>query len=195
MTIIPGGFIEKSNNNDNDNNLQISSPVLAADGVIVGRQMKIHPFGSQCKVVRAGTNVELFESGNLKFGIGICYDIVFPEVARALVKKDADIFFFPSRIRYEGIKPWHMYVQVRALENRIPIAAPNVCGIGNSVYKGKSILVDFGYNYKADIAVPKLRIGSSVNDQILVMDIDLNHTRKLRKKRFEDFRNNLYDLF
>ncbi|HEY7570406.1 MAG TPA: carbon-nitrogen hydrolase family protein [Nitrososphaeraceae archaeon] len=187
MIIIPGAFIERSNDNDNDNNLQITSPVIAADGVIVGRQMKIHPFGSQRKVVRAGTNVELFESGDLKFGIGICYDIVFPEVARALVKKGADILFFPSRIRYEGIKPWHMYVQVRALENRIPIAAPNVCDSGNRVYKGKSILVDFDYNYKTDIAVPKLSIGSSVNDQIIVMDIDLNRTRKLRKKRFEDF--------
>src|SRR6476660_1710253 len=81
MIIIPGAFIERSNNNNNGNgnNLQISSPVIATDGMIVGRQLKIHPFGSQRKVVRAGTNVELFESGNLKFGIGICYDIVFPE--------------------------------------------------------------------------------------------------------------------
>ena len=162
--------------------------------MILGRQLKIHPFGPQRKVVKAGTKVELFESGNFKFGIGICYDIVFPEVARALVKKGADILFFPSKIRYEGIKPWHMYVQVRALENRIPIAAPNVCDSGNSVYKGKSIFVDFDYDYKTDIAVPKLRFGSSVNDQILIMDIDLNRTRKLHKKRFEDFRSNLYGL-
>ena len=121
MVIIPGAFIERSSNN-NGNDLQISSPVIANDGMIAGRQLKIHPFGPQRKVVKVGTKVELFESGNFKFGIGICYDIVFPEVARALVKKGADILFFPSKIRYEGIQPWHMYVQVRALENRIPIA-------------------------------------------------------------------------
>ena len=194
MVIIPGAFIERSSNNDG-NDLQISSPVIANDGMIAGRQLKIHPFGSQRKIVKAGTKVELFESGNFKFGIGICYDIVFPEIARALVKKGADILFFPSRIRYEGIKPWHMYVQVRALENRIPIAAPNVCDSTDSIYKGKSIFVDFDYNHKTDIAVPKVRFGSSVNDQILIMNIDLNHTRKLHKKRFEDFRNNLYGLF
>jgi omega-amidase len=196
MVIIPGAFVERSNgNNKNGNNgLQISSPVIANNGAIAGRQLKIHPFGSQRKVVKAGTKVELFKSGNFKFGIGICYDIVFPEVARALVKKGANILFFPSKIRYEGIKPWHMYVQVRALENRIPIAAPNICddGSSNSIYKGKSIFVDFDYNYKTDIAVPKLRLGSSVNEQILIMDVDLNRTRKLHKKRFEDFRNNLY---
>jgi predicted amidohydrolase len=196
MIIIPGAFIERgSNNNNNDSGLQIFSPVIANDGMIAGRQLKIHPFGSQRKVVRAGTKIEIFESRNFKFGIGICYDIVFPEVARALVKKGADVLFFPSKIRYEGIKPWHMYVQVRALENRIPIAAPNICDSSNSIYKGKSIFVDFDYDYKTDIAVPKLRFGSSVNDQILIMDIDLKRTRKLHKKRFEDFRNNLYGLF
>jgi predicted amidohydrolase len=79
-----------------------------------------------------------------------------------------------------------MYVQVRALENRVPIAAPNICDT-NKIFKGKSILVDFNYDSKTDIALPKLRIGSSVNEQILIMDIDLKYARKLRKKRFEDF--------
>ena len=197
ITIIPGAFVERRNKNNN-NTLQISSPVIANDGVIAGRQLKLHPFGPQRKVVKAGTKVELFESANFRFGIGICYDIVFPDVARALLKNGADLLFFPSKIRNEGIKPWHMYVQVRALENRIPIAAPNVCDYNsssnNNIYKGKSILVDFNYDYKTNIAIPKPRLGSSVNDQILIMDIDLNRTRKLRKKRFEDFRDNLYGM-
>ena len=187
MAIIPGAFAERRNKNNNCNNgLQICSPVIANDGVIAGRQLKLHPFGPQRKVVKAGTKVELFESANFRFGIGICYDIVFPEVARALLKNGADILFFPSKIRNEGIKPWHMYVQVRALENRIPIAAPNVCDDRNSngIYRGKSIFVDFDYDYKTDIAVPKLRVGSALNDQILIVDVDLNSSRKLRKKRF-----------
>jgi omega-amidase len=192
MAIIPGAFVERRNNNNNNNIcnnvLQISAPVIANDGVIVGRQLKIHPFGPQRKVVKAGTKVELFESGNFKFGIGICYDVVYPEVARALLKKGADILFFPSKIRYEGIRPWHMYVQVRALENRIPIAAPNVCddSSSNGIYRGKSIFVDFDYDDKTDIALPKIRVGSSVNNQILMVNVDLNHSRKLRKKRFSE---------
>jgi omega-amidase len=188
MTIIPGAFRERRNNNSNNRNfaLQISTPVIANNGIIAGHQLKIHPFGLQRKVMKAGTKVELFESVNFRFGIGICYDIVFPEVARAMLKKCADILFFPSKIRHEGIKPWHMYVQVRALENRIPIAALNVCDdrSKNGIYKGKSIFVDFDYDHKTDIAVPKIRVGSSVNNQILIVNVDLNHSRKLRKKRF-----------
>jgi len=186
MTVIPGAFIERSKMTDNkDGLLQISCPIITNEGTILGSQLKIHPFGPQRKVIKAGNKVHVFESSNIKFGIGICYDIVFPEISRALVKKGADILFFPSKIRHEGIKPWHMYVQVRALENRVPIAAPNVCDT-NKIYKGKSILVDFNYDSKTDIAIPKLRIGSSVNEQILIMDIDLKYARELRKKRFED---------
>jgi predicted amidohydrolase len=91
MAIIPGAFVERRNNCNNA--LQISTPVIANDGVISGRQLKIHPFGLQRKVMKAGTKVELFETVNFKFGIGICYDIVFPEVARAMLKKGADILF------------------------------------------------------------------------------------------------------
>ena len=102
------------------------------------------------------------------------------------------MLFFPSKIRNEGIKPWHMYLQVRALENRIPIAAPNVWCKNN--YKGKSILVDFNYDNKTDIALPKLRFGSSANEQILTMDIDLKLVRRMCKKRFDGILNNLHDL-
>ena len=194
MTVIPGAFIETSKMNDNRSSLlQISSPVITNEGTVLGRQLKIHPFGPQRKVIKAGNKLQVFESSNIKFGIGICYDIVFPEISRALVRKGADILFFPSKIRYEGIKPWHMYVQVRALENRIPIAAPNVCGV-NNIYKGKSILVDFIYDNKTDIAIPKLRVGSSVNEQIVIMDIDLKYAKKLRNKRFEDLRNDFHGL-
>ena len=186
MTVIPGAFIERSKKTDNRQDLlQISCPVITNEGTILGSQLKMHPFGPQRKAIRAGNKLQVFESSNIKFGIGICYDIVFPDISRALVKKGAEIIFFPSKIRHEGIKPWHMYVQVRALENRVPIAAPNVCDV-NKMYNGKSILVDFNYDSKTDIAFPKLRIGHSVNEHILMMDIDLKYATRLRKKRFEN---------
>lgn len=120
----------------------------------------------------------------------VCYDVVFPEVARWFVNKGAEILFLPSKVRNEGIKPWHMYVQVRALENRVPIAAPNVCD-SISIYKGKSICVDFDYNNKSDIAIPKLTVAST-HEHTLVVDVDLKLAKKIRKRRFEDFKNNIY---
>ena len=65
-------------------------------------------------------------------------------------------------------------------------------GRTNGIYRGKSIFVDFDYDYKTDITIPKLKFGSSKDNQITIIDIDLNRTRKLHNKRFEDFRSNLY---
>ena len=183
MTIIMGAFLEKINDN-----LYISCPVIASDGRILGRQLKIHPYGDERKTVKAGTKAEIFDSGSFKFGIAVCHDVVFPEVSRALARKGADILFFPSRIRNEGIEPWQMYVQVRALENRVPAAAPNAC---SKIFGGKSLMVDFDYDKKTNIAVPKQAL-ASVNEQILVMDVDLERARKIRKLRFEDIRSDIY---
>jgi omega-amidase len=132
--------------------------------------------------------MEIFDGGSFKFGIGICYDIVFPEVSRALVRKGAGILFFPSKISKNGIQPWYLYVQVRALENRIPVAAPNVC---DDNYRGKSLLVSLDYDKKTDIAVPK-QVAGSINEQNLDLDIDLDNVRKIREARLKDLKSNFY---
>ncbi|MGH9923374.1 MAG: carbon-nitrogen hydrolase family protein [Nitrososphaerales archaeon] len=183
MIIIAGAFLERVSDN-----MHISCPVIAGDGKILGRQLKIHPYGDEKKAVKAGNKVEIFDSGTFKFGIGVCHDVVFPEVSRALARKGADMLFFPSRIRNEGIEPWQMYVQVRALENRVPAAAPNAC---SKAYGGKSLVVDFDYDKKTNIATPKQAL-ASVNEQILMMDVDLERARKIRKLRFEDVKTDLY---
>jgi omega-amidase len=187
MAIVTGAFLEKFSER-----LHVSCPVIAADGSVVGRQLKIHPFGTQKSYIKGGTKVEVFDFGKFKFGVVICYDIVFPEVARSYVKKGAEVLFIPSKITNPGIKPWHMYIQVRALENRVPIAAANVCDHTMS-HNGKSISVDFKYESRSDIAVPKLTIGST-HQQTLVVDLDLKLAKKIRKRRFKDFKNGMYDL-
>jgi predicted amidohydrolase len=79
-----------------------------------------------------------------------------------------------------------LYVQVRALENRIPVVAPNVCG---DMYGGRSILVAFDYDKKTDIAVAR-RIVGSIKDQTFALDIDLDRVRKIREARLKDLKSN-----
>ena len=181
--VIAGAFMEYIKNIR-----YISCPVIDCRGRIIGRQLKIHPFGEERKMVQGGNRVEIFAAGKYKFGISICHDIVFPEVSRAITRKGADLIFYPSRIREGGIIPWHLYLQVRALENRIPVVAPNIC---NKQFGGKSMIVDLEYDEKTNIAVPK-RALASVNEQILVMDIDIHKARRTREIRFQDVKNDIY---
>jgi omega-amidase len=55
----------------------------------------------------------------------ICHHMTFSKIENYLMKKGAQVLFSPRIVR-KGIESWQTHVQVRALENRIPILAANV---------------------------------------------------------------------
>jgi predicted amidohydrolase len=175
MTIIPGAFYQK-----NKSSLTICAPVIAPSGEIIGVQEKIHPFDYEKNLVRAGTKARVFKT-KCKFGIIICYDMVFPHVAESLVKKGAQVLLSPSRIVRCGITPWHIYVQSRALENRVPILAANV---QNRRFGGKGIIVDLAEN--DGVMIPKITILHSQGTKSALFD--LKKYEKSRKNRYLDKR-------
>ncbi|MFN3655060.1 MAG: carbon-nitrogen hydrolase family protein, partial [Candidatus Nitrosotenuis sp.] len=145
MTIVPGAFYEK-----NGKYYRISAPLIEG-GEIIGKQEKIHPFDYERFKIKPGMKAKVFKTKKASVGIIICYDMVFAGVAETMVKKGADILLSPSRIVKRGIKPWHIYVQARSLENRVPILAANV---SSRKFGGQSIIVDL--KEKDQIMIPKL---------------------------------------
>ena len=176
MTIIPGAFYEK-----NEDKVSINSPIIGPEGEIIGKQEKIHPYDYEKDTVDAGTEAKIFNT-SCKFGIMICYDTVFPGVADMLTKKGAQILFSPSRIVKEGIESWKMYVQVRSLENRIPIIAPNVEDIK---FGGNSLIVELTKEEK----IVKTRVTELKGEYEETANITFSNYETIRKQRLED-RNN-----
>ena len=175
MTIIPGAFYKKSKKD-----LKIVSPIIGPKGEIIGIQEKIHPFDYEKKIVTPGREAKIFKTA-CEFGVVICYDMVFPQVAEKFVKKGAKILFSPSRIVKRGIGPWNIYIQARSLENRIPIVAANV---ENRKYGGNSLIVDLVE--KNEIMVPK--ISKIKGEGIIVKRFELQNYEKNRKIRYFDTR-------
>lgn len=173
MTIIPGAFYQKVGKKQ-----VISSPVIGPTGSIIGNQEKIHPFDYERKLIEPGKIVKVFNTA-CKFSIIICYDMVFPNVVNTAAKKGADVIFSPSRIVKRGIESWHMYCQVRALENRIPILAANV---QNNRFGGKSIIIDL--IEKDKIVLPK--VTTLRGQSTTAKKFNLIKYKKNRKKRFSD---------
>jgi omega-amidase len=175
MTVIAGAFYHKK-----AGRTAISAPVIGPDGDIIGVQDKIHPFDYERSLITPGDKARVFNT-RCKFGILICYDMVFSDVAESLVRKGAQVLFSPSRIVRRGIVPWHMYVQVRALENRVPILAANM---QDSKFGGKSIIVDL--NDDDGVMVPNVTTltGQAAKTRVF----NLAKYDKARKIRYSDHR-------
>ncbi len=176
MTIIPGAFYDISKKKTS-----IVSPVIGPKGEFIGRQEKIHPFDYERDNVKPGNEAKIFNTA-CKFGVIICYDMVFPKVANTLVKKGAQVLFSPSRIVRRGMEPWQMYVQVRALENRIPILAANV---ENRRFGGNCLIIDLNENNKV-VTTKVMKLNGECG---ISKEFDLNKYEKSRKIRFSDSNN------
>ncbi len=173
MTIIPGAFYEIIKRK-----ISITSPIIGPEGEFIGKQEKIHPFDYEQDTVKPGREAKVFNTA-CKFGVVICYDLVFPKVANTLVKKGAQVLLSPSRIVRRGIEPWQLYVQVRALENRVPILAAN---IENYRFGGNSIVVDLTENNK----VVTTKIIKLNGESEIAREFTLDKYEKSRKIRFSD---------
>jgi len=92
------------------------------------------------------------------------------------------VLLSPSRIVKRGIIPWHLYVQTRALENRIPILAANV---SNHRFGGNSVIVDLFEKDK--VMIPKL-ISKITGQNSTARSFTLSKYIKSRKTRFSDAR-------
>ena len=173
MTIIPGAFYQTIKQEH-----VICAPIIGPDGDIIGQQEKIHPFDYEKNIVKSGKEAKVFNTA-CKFGIVICYDMVFPRVVETLVKKGAKVILSPSRIVRRGISPWTTYVQARSLENRVPILAANVI---NRKYGGNSLIVDLFEKNK--VVIPK--ITKIKEEGFVVKNFNLTKYDKSRQKRFSD---------
>ena len=114
-----------------------TSFIIDRNGEIIGRYDKIHLF----KVNRpdfqldehddtiAGKDIGIFEVDNIKIGIGICFDLRFPEYFRELTRKGAEIIFLPSHFnKSTGTIAWDVLTRARAIENQVYFCAVNQTG-------------------------------------------------------------------
>lgn len=155
-------------------------------GEEVGRQDKIHLYAMEKKMFESGNQLNIFEINGFHFAILICFDMAFYETPRLAVEHGADVLFSPTQIREEGMKNWAIYLQARALENRIPVVGCNTFGIiGNRTFPGNSKIISFTKGFqspsKLKIIEGPLNKGGYVYD-----NIDLTFPKKIRKSRLSE---------
>ena len=114
-------------------NPQNSAFVISKDGKILMKYAKVHTcdFADE-KVLESGTEFKVCDFDGVKIGIMICYDREYPESARVLMLKGAEIILVPNDCG--SMRPRLQALSTRAYENMcgVAMANPNGENAGNS---------------------------------------------------------------
>jgi len=137
------GFTERSSGR------LYNSAAIFHRGTLIGIHRKVHP-AINTSVYAAGTETSVFHVGALTFGVVICYDLNFPELAGQLRAQGASVLFVPSN---NGMPPDRGGAELvelaraadrhNAVENSLWVVRADVAGHdGAFVSYGSSAITD-----------------------------------------------------
>jgi len=156
---------------------------------IIGFQDKINLYNIEKLRYKSGDKIKMFNINNIKLGILICYDLDFPEYPRKLFNNKCDVIINPSLINNKFHDEWHLYVELRSLENRIPVISVN--SISDN-FKGDSI-TSIPYKYQNGVKLKNytdeyndIHVSINKNDYIDQRDLRLNEEIPIDKINFEE---------
>lgn len=151
--VLPISFFEKSGVNYFN-----SLVMIDADGKELGLYRKTHIPTGECYEEKfyfspGDTGFKVFKTMYGNIGVGICWDQWFPEVARILTLKGAELIVYPTAIGSEPVlvrdsmPHWRNTMCGHAAANIIPVLASNRVGKENA---GKSSMVFQGCSFISD---------------------------------------------
>ncbi|MEV0345826.1 carbon-nitrogen hydrolase family protein [Nonomuraea sp. NPDC050680] len=149
---------------------------IDAQGSVKAAYRKIHLFDSfgakESELVAPGAEPTVVELAGLRVGLITCYDVRFPELARALVDQGAELFAVIAAWGSGPLKEdhWITLVRARALENTTWTAAvgqaPNPAESSDGFGVGRSMLVD-------PLGVVRADLGTNPGIQLVEVDSEV----------------------
>lgn len=126
-----------------------------------------------------------------KLGVLICWDQWYPEAARVMALKGADILIYPTAIgwfdedseeeKQRQLDAWVTIQRSHAVANGIPVVAINRVGFEADETKVLNGIRFWGNSFVAGPQGEILIKGSSDKEETLIIDIDLEKSKNVRK--------------
>ena len=203
--VLPISFYEKDGKR-----LFNTVAILDADGTNLGIYRKTHIpddhyYQEKFYFTPGDTGFKAFKTRYGTIGVGICWDQWFPETARFMAVKGAELLFYPTAIGSEPILSvdsmphWRRCMQGHAAANLMPVIAANRIGreeVTPSLENGgqSSALVFYGSSFMTDETGELKACASRDQEEILtgVYDLDDLADKRLEWGLFRDRRPEMY---
>lgn len=159
-----------------------NSAVAVTPNGLLGCYRKTHLFFEETLFFAPGdTGFQVWDIGAAKLGVMICFDWFYPEAARTLALRGAEIIAHPSNLVLPHC-PDSMVT--RCLENRVFSVTAN--RIGSEARGEKEPLTFIG---SSEVVTPSGRIlhrASRDQEELIVVDIDPSEARNKRLNSYND---------
>ena len=185
-----------------------SVAILDADGTNLGLYRKSHipngPGYQEKNYFSPGdTGFKVWATRFAQLGVGICWDQWFPETARVMALRGAELLMFPTAIGTEpppalpvnSREHWQRTQQGHAAANLTPLIASNRYGLERSLQDPEGLYIRFyGSSFIADAMGAKVGEAPEEGDAVLTHTFDLAEAAQLRDNWFV-FRDRRPDLY
>jgi predicted amidohydrolase len=164
--------------------------LIGKDGRILGSYSKTHLFPpfEENRFIEPGNELSIFKTELGLFGIMICFDIRFPEVARSLTLLGGQIIFCPAEFPTERSSVWATLLRARAIENQVFVIGCNRVGSdGKHLFGGRSAIID---------PTGKTLAQAEDTAQLIDSELDLSQIKKARSElpQLKSRRKTVYHL-
>ncbi|ORZ36825.1 omega-amidase NIT2-like protein [Catenaria anguillulae PL171] len=159
--------------------------VWEPSGSLIATHRKAHLFDidipgkitfQESKVLSAGSAVTLVPTPFATLGIGICYDVRFPELAMAMARRGANVLIYPGAFNMTtGPMHWELLARARAVDNQVWVG---MCSPARDRGAG---YVAFGHSMVVD---PKGQVVSRVGEDegMVLVEVDLDKVDEVREQ-------------
>ena len=136
------GFAEK----DAGGRLYASHMAITPQGR-TGVYRKVHLAPPEAALFTPGTALPVFEWAGMRFGIQLCYDAHFPELATCMAGADVDAIFIPhASPRGQALDKhhsWMRHLPARAFDNGVFVVACNQIGDNGTglTFPGNAVVI------------------------------------------------------
>lgn len=183
--------------------------VFEKDGSIAGIYRKMHipddpAYYEKFYFTPGDIGFEPIQTSVGKLGVQVCWDQWYPEGARLMALKGAELLIYPTAIGWESsdtheeqvrqINAWITVQRGHAVANGLPVIAVNRVGLEPDPSGQTNGILFWGNSFVAGPQGELLAQASNTKEENLVVDIDMDRSENVRRwwpflrdRRIEEF--------
>lgn len=170
--------------------------VFDSDGAQAGKYRKMHipddpAYYEKFYFTPGDTGFEPIQTSVGKLGVLVCWDQWYPEAARIMAMRGADMLIYPTAIGYETSdskeeqrrqrEAWITIQRSHAVANGLPVISVNRTGYEADPSGVTGGIEFWGNSFIAGPQGELLAEASTTDEQIIIVDIDTERTESVRR--------------